>query len=77
MQLARLIAAVVALLTASLPGAAQNWPTRPISMVVPFAAGAASDVVGRMLAARMSQILGQQVIVENTCSCPSPNSSAR
>ena len=65
MQLARLIAAVVALLTASLPGAAQNWPTRPISMVVPFAAGAASDVVGRILAARMSEILGQQIIVEN------------
>ena len=65
MQLARLIGAVVALLTASLPGAAQNWPTRPISMVVPFAAGAASDVVGRILAARMSEILGQQVIVEN------------
>jgi tripartite-type tricarboxylate transporter receptor subunit TctC len=75
MQLARLIAAVVALLPRHY--LERRRTGRPGPMVVPFAAGAASDVVGRMLAARMSQILGQQVIVENTCSCPSPNSSAR
>ena len=45
---------------------AQTYPTRPITMVVPFAAGGAFDVIGRILAIRMSEILGQQVIVENT-----------
>jgi len=45
--------------------AAQNYPARPITMVVPFAAGGPTDVLGRVVAARMSDILGQQVIVEN------------
>jgi tripartite-type tricarboxylate transporter receptor subunit TctC len=44
---------------------AQDWPTRPVTMVVPFAAGSASDTVGRILAARLSEVLGQQVIIEN------------
>jgi len=45
---------------------AQNYPSRPIVMVVPFAAGGGFDVMGRIIAPRMSEILGQQVIVENT-----------
>lgn len=44
---------------------AQDYPTRPITMVVPFAAGGPTDVLGRVVAARMSEILGQQVVVEN------------
>ncbi|MDB5589634.1 tripartite tricarboxylate transporter substrate-binding protein [Enterovirga sp.] len=44
---------------------AQDWPTRPITMVIPFAAGGPTDVLGRVMAERMSQTLGQQVIVEN------------
>lgn len=44
---------------------AQAWPTRPITMVIPFAAGGPTDVLGRIMAERMSQILGQQVVVEN------------
>jgi tripartite-type tricarboxylate transporter receptor subunit TctC len=53
---------------AALPLAAraQTYPSRPITMVVPFAAGGVFDVIGRILATRMSEILGQQVIVENT-----------
>ena len=47
------------------PAAAQDWPTRPVAMVVPFAAGGAFDVMGRVFATRMSESLGQQVIVEN------------
>jgi tripartite-type tricarboxylate transporter receptor subunit TctC len=43
----------------------QAYPTRPITMVVPFAAGGAFDVTGRILGARMSEILGQQMVVEN------------
>src|SRR5215471_15657167 len=44
---------------------ADQWPTRPITMVVPFAAGGPTDVVGRIVADRLSDVLGQQVIVEN------------
>jgi tripartite-type tricarboxylate transporter receptor subunit TctC len=44
---------------------AQDWPTRPVTMVVPFAAGSASDTLARILAARLSEVLGQQVIIEN------------
>ena len=45
---------------------AQTYSSRPITMIVPFAAGGSFDVIGRILAARMSEILDQQVIVENT-----------
>jgi len=45
--------------------AAQDYPTRPITMVIPFAAGGPTDVLGRVVAARMSEILGQQIVVEN------------
>src|SRR6267154_3241148 len=44
---------------------AQNWPNRPVTLVVPFAAGSASDTVARILGARLSEVLGQQVIIEN------------
>lgn len=44
---------------------AETWPTRPVTMIVPFAAGGPTDVVGRILAQRLSEILKQQVIVEN------------
>ena len=56
--------ALLALLT---PAAqAQTYPSRPITMVVPYAAGGTFDVLGRIMAARMGEILGQSVIVENT-----------
>src|SRR5260370_41005077 len=45
---------------------AQNWPARPVTMVVPFAAGSSSDTAGRILAVGISEALGQQVIIENT-----------
>ena len=44
---------------------AQTYPTKPITLVVPFAAGGPSDIVGRMLAERMKTPLGQPIIVEN------------
>jgi tripartite-type tricarboxylate transporter receptor subunit TctC len=60
-----LAASALALLAASDPASAQGWPSRPMTMVVPFAAGGGADTMGRILAARLSEILGQQVIVEN------------
>jgi tripartite-type tricarboxylate transporter receptor subunit TctC len=61
----RIIAAVGAFAASIAAAAAQDWPTRPVTMVVPFAAGGAFDVMGRLFATRMSESLGQQVIVEN------------
>src|SRR5918996_6466750 len=45
--------------------AAQNWPERPVTMVVPFAPGGGTDLLGRIVAKQLSEVLGQQVIVEN------------
>jgi tripartite-type tricarboxylate transporter receptor subunit TctC len=60
----RMVAALVLL---ALPGiaAAQDWPTRPVSMVVPFAAGGPVDVGGRIVAQRLTEVLGRQIVVEN------------
>ena len=44
---------------------AQTWPTRPVTVVVPFAAGSSTDTAARILSVGMSEALGQQVIVEN------------
>ena len=61
------IAACIAALTLVWSGAAaaQDYPTRPITMIVPFAAGGATDSLARFLAERIRMILGQPVIIEN------------
>ena len=56
-----LLAAVHAITSA----AAQDWPARPLTLVIPWAAGGGTDVMGRIIAKRMTEIAGQQVIVEN------------
>ena len=53
------------LLLAALDAAAQAWPSKPILMIVPLQAGTAVDVVARMLAPKMSERLGQPIVVEN------------
>jgi tripartite-type tricarboxylate transporter receptor subunit TctC len=50
----------------SLGAFAQNYPSRPITMIVPYAAGGTFDILGRIVAPRMSEILGQQIVIENT-----------
>jgi len=60
-----LAVAATALVAAAQVAKAQEWPTRPVTLVVPFAAGSASDTVARILGTRLSEVLGQQVLVEN------------
>ena len=47
------------------PAQAQSWPDKPIKLVIPFAAGGTTDIIGRILAQQMAPILGQNVVVEN------------
>jgi tripartite-type tricarboxylate transporter receptor subunit TctC len=59
----KLLAAV--LLAIPLGALGQAYPTKPVRMIVPFAPGGASDFVGRILQPRLTELLGQQVVVEN------------
>ncbi len=63
--LALALCSLLAAASAGGPAAAQAWPTRPVTMVVPFPPGGGTDVLGRIVAQKMSETLGQQVIVEN------------
>jgi len=47
------------------PASAQDWPSRPLRIVIPFAAGGSSDIAARLVAPRLSAVLGQQVVIEN------------
>ncbi len=58
-------AALACALLCGAPAAAESWPARPLTMVVPFAAGGGTDVLGRIIGRRLSEILVQQVIIEN------------
>jgi tripartite-type tricarboxylate transporter receptor subunit TctC len=59
------VCAAVALLAAPSVASSQSWPTRPVTMVVPFPAGGAPDLVARFLAEDLGQRIGQRVVIEN------------
>jgi tripartite-type tricarboxylate transporter receptor subunit TctC len=65
MQFKRTLITLLGLAAATFAQAQGNWPARPVTLVVPFAAGGPTDVVARTLAASMSKSLGQTVVVEN------------
>jgi tripartite-type tricarboxylate transporter receptor subunit TctC len=57
--------AIVLICGASQPAAAQDYPSRPITLIVPYPAGGGVDVMGRMVGQKLSAALGQQVVIEN------------
>jgi tripartite-type tricarboxylate transporter receptor subunit TctC len=64
-RLLAIAAAVVLALAPTSLRAQENYPSRSVRMVVPFAAGGPTDIVGRIMGARMGELLGQQFVVEN------------
>ena len=57
--------ALLALMSAMLPVRAQDWPAKPVKIIVPFAAGATPDIVVRLIADRLQPKLKQTFLVEN------------
>src|SRR5258706_16172555 len=64
MQTMKLLS-IVALAALATTAAAQDYPTRPITLVVPYAAGGGNDIMARVAADKMSPLLGQQIVIEN------------
>jgi len=59
------IACALLIAQAVLPAVAQNWPSRPIRMIVPFAAGGSTDLTTRVMAENLRPVLGQVVVIDN------------
>ena len=72
-----MLGVAMTLLSLMATAAAQEYPTRPITMIIPFAAGGPTDVLGRVIAARMGEVLGQNVIIENIGGAGGMTGSAR
>ena len=61
----KIVLAALAVLAFGSIASAQNYPSRPITIIVPFSAGGPSDVMARILAERMKAALGEAVLIEN------------
>jgi tripartite-type tricarboxylate transporter receptor subunit TctC len=59
--------ALIAALISLPPARAEDYPTRPITMIVPYPAGGGVDAMGRLVGQKLSVALGQQVVIENRC----------
>ena len=73
----RLATGTVALPAASHIARAQTYPSRSVTMIVPFAAGGPTDVSARIVAEHMSRTLGQQIIIENVLGAGGTTGSIR
>ncbi|MET0924998.1 MAG: tripartite tricarboxylate transporter substrate-binding protein [Xanthobacteraceae bacterium] len=73
----RIVTAIAALIAAAGPVVAQDYPNRPVTVIVPWAAGGPVDTVARIMTARISEILGQQFIVENVGGAGGSTGTAR
>lgn len=60
-----LLLTLTAALVVSAPASAQNYPVRPVRVVVPFAAGGNTDITARAIGAKLAEVFGQQIVVEN------------
>src|SRR5215208_5690132 len=60
---ALLVSLAIATITA--PAHAQNWPTKPVKILIPFTAGGTADALGRLAAQKLSEAFGQQFVPEN------------
>jgi putative tricarboxylic transport membrane protein len=76
MKMMRVVFVTVATLIAG-PALADNWPSRPIMMIVPFSAGGGVDLSARIQAQRMGELLGQPIVVENVGAAAGMAGSAR
>jgi tripartite-type tricarboxylate transporter receptor subunit TctC len=72
-----LVAAFAGLVALGSAAQAQNYPDRPPTLVIPFAAGGPQDQIGRIVAQRMGELMGQQVVVENVGGAGGMTGSAR
>jgi tripartite-type tricarboxylate transporter receptor subunit TctC len=71
------LAALAGLGSITVPAQAQDYPTRSITMIVPFAAGGPTDVVARIVTGHMAQTLGQSIIIENVVGAGGTTATAR
>jgi tripartite-type tricarboxylate transporter receptor subunit TctC len=73
----RILLTVLGALSFAHMATAQDWPARPITMIVPFAAGGPAEITARTLASGMSNVLGQQIVIENVGGAGGTIGSAR
>src|SRR6516164_34382 len=69
--------ALAAILQNPAEAPAQSWPARPITLVVPYAAGGPVDTIARIVSSRMSESLGQQIVIENVAGAGGMTGAAR
>src|SRR3954449_826187 len=61
----KIVVALLALFFTALPAASQDWPTKPVKIVVPFGPGSTPDVVARLIADHLQKKLGQPFVIDN------------
>lgn len=76
-KLVLFVATAIGLIGLERAALAQDWPTRPITMIVTFAPGGTNDTVARILASRMGDYLGQTIVVENVAGASGLTGTAR